>query len=1254
MPSASAQYVKLTNDALSDQNIATENALVAWVKYSDPNDPGVTELKIVSTNDTSDIRTINPGMTTNVFPGGLIDNGFALWKSGADPLNSEVRIYNYASDSNTRVDDLAVMDEAQFPQLENGKAIWLNTKTVVFPFPGPIHDMWFWNGTHTTKLAENVTKGCDPLLQDGQVWWRGWDGNDEEIFMFDGKKTARLSDNNYEDKCYSVHDGKAAWPAHDGTDFEMILFDRINVKQLTDNAMEDIDPSFFGGQVAWPQIEAGSDMRLMFYNGSDVSTIFDDPNSVFGVKLENKIALFRTFNPTTNEVTLIHLNITPLTTTFLGSDFIEPQFREGKVAWKDFEDQVGEFIRFFDGSAIATLASAPSGGSTVLVIPQFDGKHVTWVEDSFVIQQCTPPGGTDPFGFVIPHDTLKSYDVATGMTTALAGPAGTNIDFSQFLDDGIVSWIGDDGIALQPDCSLTIDQEAFAYSFDALPDPKTVTPHMIIGNEIRNVTVFSIIQNDGGAEANNVPARVEITSPLGQFTSTQNVNLPVRGAATVNFTTPFNNSAMGGVLISLDFPGAETSKLNNKAGLVSFKGSVADGRGHNLPDANITFSLAGVNYKMHADQNGMFSLITNNPATSGEWLRVTLADRRNFVEVYDWTGSQVNPTFFGKNFTALKFADRVKVFNASNQTELQGPIGFHNAGALASVDDLAWIYYFDKITADFANDILPLNMNFSLPVEIYGYRPGGGPLFYCDTAGGSCNFNAKMSKINSPVARTAFNAPGQPDVQMHEFGHHIHTDSLMFGDNMIGLANHNGIANPTSEPSWTEGFAQFVPIAVKRVILNDPSAHLLKWSGAPAGDSMERNWDVVADEEFAVSSLMWDLLDGTGAGAPDTFGDNVQLTIQQIWSVINKPPIKNMSAVYKAFSSSGIAQLSADTDGDNINNLDEIFIAHKFYNDSNKNNTYDIGEPVGITSWNPMFINREEKGPRPGSFLSFTVINISGNQTFDYEIFVSETNAPPFDILDRAYSLAISNETLINGTLTPFSMPPPDGFTVANITVFVDGMNCGSVKINNTFYWERIANPFQESLISKTFICGAPPSLNIIIPLTHGFNLLSTSLHPDDGSLPGLLNTINGSYDVVYAYNPAAPNPWESFSTNRPAFLNTLTQIDERQGFWINATQNASLEITGTIPASPVFNIKEGWNLIGYPSITPRPPGSVFGNVSGNISSVFGFNATTGQFDVFIPNGNGTLMTVNPGSGYWVNATQNATWIFDGTGFIQL
>ncbi|MBI4020065.1 MAG: hypothetical protein HY367_01925, partial [Candidatus Aenigmarchaeota archaeon] len=83
--------------------------------------------------------------------------------------------------------------------------------------------------------------------------------------------------------------------------------------------------------------------------------------------------------------------------------------------------------------------------------------------------------------------------------------------------------------------------------------------------------------------------------------------------------------------------------------------------------------------------------------------------------------------------------------------------------------------------------------------------------------------------------------------------------------------------------------------------------------------------------------------------------------------------------------------------------------------------------------------------------------------------------------------------------------------------------------------------------------------------------------------------------------------------------------------------------------------MKQGFNLIGYPSYFPAPVNSTVAPVNGTFSAIFGFDPVSGNFTIFdpsLPPQFNTLQLFEPGRGYWVNATENTTWIFNGTAYV--
>ncbi|MFH1404056.1 MAG: carboxypeptidase-like regulatory domain-containing protein [Candidatus Altiarchaeota archaeon] len=174
--------------------------------------------------------------------------------------------------------------------------------------------------------------------------------------------------------------------------------------------------------------------------------------------------------------------------------------------------------------------------------------------------------------------------------------------------------------------------------------------------------------------------------------------------------------------------------------------------------------------------------------------------------------------------------------------------------------------------------------------------------------------------------------------EWHEFSHHMMLDAYNdFPDG--GGNNHGGFANPDTIDSFQEGFAEAMAIIISAE-KKEPSPRLY---GTHFGDiDVERNYMDDEWEEISVAGLIWDLYD------PRSFGDEdmVDMSLKQVWDVIGTYTL-NVTHLYNKLDSLDNDDLSEDEDGDGISDLDEIFIAHGFYLDENRNGVYDINETVG-------------------------------------------------------------------------------------------------------------------------------------------------------------------------------------------------------------------------------------------------------------------------------------------------------------------
>ncbi len=182
----------------------------------------------------------------------------------------------------------------------------------------------------------------------------------------------------------------------------------------------------------------------------------------------------------------------------------------------------------------------------------------------------------------------------------------------------------------------------------------------------------------------------------------------------------------------------------------------------------------------------------------------------------------------------------------------------------------------------------------------------------------------------------------------------------------------------------------------------------------------------------------------------------------------------------------------------------------------------------------------------------------------------------------------------------------------------------------------------------------APAITAVQIPLQLGWNLVSLPVAPESTAIGDVLAPISGAYDIAYAYDAATPDdPWRRYNVAMPEFLNTLTDLTETIGFWLNITDTATLTVSGTVPVSSTIPLYPGWNLVGYPSLTTRPLTEALASVIGQVDLAYGYDAADPDtpwetYDVARPSFLNTLTEMRPGRGYWIRVTEACAWVVDG------
>jgi len=200
---------------------------------------------------------------------------------------------------------------------------------------------------------------------------------------------------------------------------------------------------------------------------------------------------------------------------------------------------------------------------------------------------------------------------------------------------------------------------------------------------------------------------------------------------------------------------------------------------------------------------------------------------------------------------------------------------------------------------------------------------------------------------------------------------------------------------------------------------------------------------------------------------------------------------------------------------------------------------------------------------------------------------------------------------------------------------------------NDYIVFLRVSDEDGNAVTDTAIVHITPGSMEI--SLVAGWNLVSFNLMPTDTAIATVLSSIAGNYDLVYVWDAQASN-WLKYAPN-VGYGDTLTELDQTNGFWIRMTAADALVVSGTIPSTTDIPLFTGWNMVGYPSADPLTLPGAFSEhgVGTDFSLVYAYHAADTsdvwkKYDRTAPIGN-DLLELGPGYGYWVQVSANHTWV---------
>lgn len=170
------------------------------------------------------------------------------------------------------------------------------------------------------------------------------------------------------------------------------------------------------------------------------------------------------------------------------------------------------------------------------------------------------------------------------------------------------------------------------------------------------------------------------------------------------------------------------------------------------------------------------------------------------------------------------------------------------------------------------------------------------------------------------------------------------------------------------------------------------------------------------------------------------------------------------------------------------------------------------------------------------------------------------------------------------------------------------------------------------------------PSLKNYTILKGGWNLISIPLIQEETSVIKVLENISGYYDTVEWYNNGDKNDhWKVSNTNK-SFGNDLTEINEKMGIWIHITQPGEtiFYYNGTqIMENQTIQLHQGWNLVGYPSLTVYNRTEGLNNLvfDSEVEALWSYNTETHTWKEM-----GEGDSFESGRGYWILVKTECQW----------
>ena len=158
------------------------------------------------------------------------------------------------------------------------------------------------------------------------------------------------------------------------------------------------------------------------------------------------------------------------------------------------------------------------------------------------------------------------------------------------------------------------------------------------------------------------------------------------------------------------------------------------------------------------------------------------------------------------------------------------------------------------------------------------------------------------------------------------------------------------------------------------------------------------------------------------------------------------------------------------------------------------------------------------------------------------------------------------------------------------------------------------------------------------IDLDTGWSLSSLNVHPADMTPESIFSPVLSNLMQIKDLT-------ETYSPSNPPYLNTLDELTDGFGYWINVDADVTLDRTAPAidVAATTIQLDTGWNLAGYVCQSAQ---DIVIALNGIMTELEQVKSLTETYDPNLPPYMNTLDQMEPDFGYWINVNAPCDLIY--------